>query len=275
MPPTRFIDIPGVRIACDLAGQGSDLVFLHGGLLDRRMWDAQFSFFAANHRAIRYDVRSAGESETTPSTQPFTHHEDLRHFLSALNISRVSLVGHSNYAIALDFTIAYPDLVEKLVLVSPGLRGYEFRDPWVRSKFTMMIGALQQRNLNEAIEVFLTMWVDGPTRTPAQVDSLVRERVRDMVTHSLPMSRLAPNCKGLEPPAASRLAEVRVPTLIVLGIEDASDIHAIGELMRDRIARSTLVKIQDVGHTLVMEKPDQFNRVVEDFLGAGSDRTCP
>jgi Alpha/beta hydrolase family len=95
MPPTRFIDIPGVRIAGDLAGQGSDLVFLHGGLLDRRMWDAQFSFFAANHRAIRYDVRSAGESETTPSTQPFTHHEDLRHFLSALNISRVSLVGHS------------------------------------------------------------------------------------------------------------------------------------------------------------------------------------
>jgi 3-oxoadipate enol-lactonase len=95
-------------------------------------------------------VRSAGESETSPSTQPFTHHEDLRHFLSALNISRVSLVGHSNYAIALDFTIAYPDLVEKLiynlVLVSPGLRCYEFRDPWVGSKFTMMIGALQQRN---------------------------------------------------------------------------------------------------------------------------------
>jgi hypothetical protein len=36
MPTTRFIDIPGVRIAGDLAGQGSDLVFLHGGLLDRR-----------------------------------------------------------------------------------------------------------------------------------------------------------------------------------------------------------------------------------------------
>jgi pimeloyl-ACP methyl ester carboxylesterase len=63
-------------------------------------------------------VRSAGESETSPSTQPFTHHEDLRHFLSALNISRVSLVGHSNYAIALDFTIAYPDLVEKLIYLN-------------------------------------------------------------------------------------------------------------------------------------------------------------
>jgi pimeloyl-ACP methyl ester carboxylesterase len=43
----------------------------------------------------------------------------------------VSLAGLSNYAIALDFAITYPDLAEKLVLVSLGLRGYEFRDPWI------------------------------------------------------------------------------------------------------------------------------------------------
>jgi hypothetical protein len=38
----------------------------------------QFAFFARNHHAIRYDMRSAGQSETTPTTEPFTHHEDLR-----------------------------------------------------------------------------------------------------------------------------------------------------------------------------------------------------
>jgi 3-oxoadipate enol-lactonase len=43
---TGFIDIPGVRLAHDMAGRGSPVVFLHGGLLDRRMWDGQFAFFA-------------------------------------------------------------------------------------------------------------------------------------------------------------------------------------------------------------------------------------
>lgn len=261
-----FVELPGVRLAYDLAGQGAPVVFLHGGLLDRSMWDRQFEFFAHHHCAIRYDMRSSGQSETQPYSEPFTHHEDLLHFLQALNLQRVSLVGLSNYAVALDFTIAYPRLVEKLVLVSPGLRGYEFRDAWVETKFSAMIQALGQQNLSGAVEVFLTMWVDGPYRTPDEVNPLVRERVREMVTRAFRLSRLAPNCKGLEPPALGRLSAVRVPTLVVLGDKDTPDIHAIGQLIHDGIAGSQLVKICDVGHTLVMEDPKEFNRVVDDFL---------
>lgn len=120
------VEIPGVRIAYETAGRGPALMFLHGGLLDRHMWDDQFAFFARRYRVIRYDMRSSGDSETVPTTDPFTHHEDLRRFLKALHIDRLSLVGLSHYSIALDFTIAYPELVEKLVLVSPGNAGVRF-----------------------------------------------------------------------------------------------------------------------------------------------------
>lgn len=261
-----FVDLPGVRLEYDIAGKGAPVVFLHGALLDRRLWDGQFEFFASNHRTIRYDMRCAGGSETTPSIEPFTHHEDLLHLLQMLNVPRVSLVGLSNYGVALDFTIACPKLVEKLVLVSPGLRGYEFRDPWVGTGFAAMMRALGQQDLSGAVEGFVRMWVDGPYRTPAEVDPLVREKVREMVTHAFPLSRLAPNCKGLEPPAAGRLSEVLVPTLVVLGEKDAVDIHVIAQLIHERIRGSELVKITGVGHTLVLEKPEEFNRVVETFL---------
>jgi pimeloyl-ACP methyl ester carboxylesterase len=69
------------------------------------MWDEQFSFFAQRYQAVRYDMRGAGRSDTTPSTEPFAHHEDLNHLLQALQIEQVSLVGLSNYAAALDFAI--------------------------------------------------------------------------------------------------------------------------------------------------------------------------
>ena len=211
-------------------------------------------------------MRSSGQSETKPTTELFTHHEDLRQFLNALEVNRASLIGLSNYAVALDFAIAHPDSIEKLVLVSPGLRGYDFRDPWVETKFGAMMQALSQRDLNGAVEVFLTVWVDGPFRRPAEVNPLVRERVREMVSRSFGLSRIAPNCKGLDPPAAGRLSELRVPTLVVLGEKDAPDTLAIGKLIHEGVVGSQVVTISDVGHLLSMEKPNEFNHTVEDFL---------
>ena len=123
-------------------------------------------------------MRGAGQSEVISCIEPFAHHEDLFRLLQGLQIGRASLVGHSNYGVALDFAITHPESVHKLVLVSPGLRGYKFRDPWVGTEFAAMIAALEQKDLNGAVEVFLRMWVDGPYRTPAQIDPLMRQRAR-------------------------------------------------------------------------------------------------
>jgi pimeloyl-ACP methyl ester carboxylesterase len=263
-----FADVPGARLAYDRAGQGSTVVLLHGAFLDRHMWDDQFSALACHFDTVRYDLRSAGQSETQLSPEPYAHHEDLRHLFQALAIPRASLVGLSNHAIALDFALAYPDLVHKLVLASPGLRGYAFQDPWVEERFGAMLHALEQRDLDGAVEIFLTMWLDGPYRTPAQVAPSIRERARAMVAHAFPVSRLAPNAMGLEPPALDRLGDVRVPTLVVLGEHDAPDIHRIGRLIHERLAGSQLVVVPGAGHTLTMEQPEVFNHLVEDFLRA-------
>lgn len=261
-----FVDLPGVRLAYDSAGQGDAVVFLHGGLLDRQVWDGQFTVFAQHHHVLRYDLRSAGQSETTPTTEPYTHYADLYGFLQALQIDQVTLVGHSNYGIALDFALIYPHLVRKLVIVSPGLRGYAFRDPWAGERFAALGQALSQRDLAGAVEVFLTMWVDGPQRQPDEVDHEARERLRLMVTHAFAMSRFAPNSVGIEPPAIGRLAEIQAPTLVILGDKDAPDILEIGQLIYQQINRSKLITMANVGHTLMMEKPDEFNRIVEGFL---------
>jgi len=57
-----------------------------------------------------------------------------------------------------------------------------------------------------------------------------------------------------------------VPTLVVLGQKDAPDILAIGKLIHEGLVGSQVVTISDVGHLLPMEKPNEFNHTVEDFL---------
>ena len=51
-----FVELPGARLYYEISGEGNPVIFLHGGLLDGRMWDHQFSFFAQHYQAIRYDM---------------------------------------------------------------------------------------------------------------------------------------------------------------------------------------------------------------------------
>jgi pimeloyl-ACP methyl ester carboxylesterase len=87
------------------------------------------------------------------------------------------------------------------------------------------------------------------------------------VTHGfveLPGARLyyemAGDVQYLEPPAVGRLAEIHVPTLVVVGEQDTSDVHAIGKLLQEQVAGAEVVMMANVAHTLSMEKPDELNQ---------------
>lgn len=264
---TGFAQIPDAHLYYEISGEGDTIVFLHGGFLDRRMWDEQFPFFAGQYQAIRYDMRCAGKTATFPSTEPYAHYQDLYHLLQVLSLQRVTLIGLSLGArTALDFSLVYPERVQKLVLVSPSISGYTFLDEWAHKHYAEMFKALSQKDLVGAVEEQLILWTDGPNRTPEQVDRDMRERIREMVAHAFPLSRLAPNVKDLEPPALSRLSEIHVPTLVVLGEKDVPEIHTNGKLLHQQVVGTELVILSDVGHTLVMEKPSEFNTLVDHFL---------
>jgi 3-oxoadipate enol-lactonase len=150
---TGFAELPRARLYYEMAGDGEPLVFLHGGFLDGRMWVEQFPFFAERYQALRYDRRCAGKSETAPSTEIYTHHQDLFHLLRALDIQRPTLVGLSEGGrVAIDYSIAYPELVQKLVVVSPAVGGFAYQDEWTLKHWEAMVQALSQRDLARAVE---------------------------------------------------------------------------------------------------------------------------
>src|ERR1051325_10852567 len=87
-------------------GSGPAVVLIHGGQLDRRMWDAQFDELAKEFRVVRYDLRGFGKSP--PPTKGFSNEDDLARLMDRLKIKRARFVGLSlGAAVAVDFAITH------------------------------------------------------------------------------------------------------------------------------------------------------------------------
>ncbi len=122
---TGFADINGGKLYFELDGQGPALVMIHGGLVNHHLWDEQFDYFVHHgYQVLRYDVRGFGQSSIPDRS--FSYHDDLKLLLDSLGIERAIVMGLSmGGAIAIDFTLAYPDKVEALIPVAAGLSGYQ------------------------------------------------------------------------------------------------------------------------------------------------------
>ena len=194
---------------------------------------------------------------------------DLFSLLQFLNIQKTYVMGLSmGGSLSVDFTLQYPGMVDALITVGAGLSGFEEDDPEeFKAKNEEMQEAFMRGDIARSVEISLQMWTDGPFRTPEQVNPQVRERVRAMTTHNLERGddeEVQP--QHIETPAAGRLSEIQVPTLIIVGGEDVEFILTIADKLERDIVGAKKVVIPGTAHHLNMEKPQEFNRVVIDFL---------
>ena len=171
-------------------------------------------------------------------------------------------------SLSVDFTLQYPEMVDALITVGAGLSGKEEDDSEeLKAKFEKMEEAFNSGDVDRSVEISLQIWTDGPFRTPEQVNPQVRERVRAMTTYNFKRENdedVEP--QHLEPPAAGRLAEIHVPTLVIVGSEDVEFILSIADKLEKDIVGAKKVVMPHTAHHLNMEKPQEFNRVVIEFL---------
>jgi 3-oxoadipate enol-lactonase len=264
-PGAGFLHVQGAPLYYEVAGQGYPLLLIHAGIADNSMWDEQFHVFAERYKVMRYDLRGYGKSEFPAGL--FANHEDAAALLTFLNVKKAHIIGISfGSQIALDFTLIHPEMVASLVMVAPAAGGHKPSADVIR--FNEEEEALLERgDLEGATELNLRMWVDGPKRTPEQVNPSVRRRVHAMQYHAftVPIPEAAEELE-LQPPAITRLQEVSVPMLIMVGDYDIPDKLALAQKLAGEIPGAQQVVIPGVAHMVTMEKPGEFNRVVLDFL---------
>lgn len=234
--------------------RGVPVVFLHGGLIDSRLWNAQFAWFSERADAIRFDLPGNGRSD--PAHGAFPAFEALAAAFSALDVERAHLVGLSGGArIAIDFSIRYPERAEKLVAVAPGISGYE-RWSLPEERVRPLLTALEDRDRDAAAGAWLDIWAP-----------VTKERLLDLGRDNADSLFALEALEELEPPAIDRLGELTAPTLVIVGDRDVRDIQTIVELIiRDApFARKRVFEGAD--HFPNVYDEAGFNAVVAQFLG--------
>jgi pimeloyl-ACP methyl ester carboxylesterase len=158
--------------------------------------------------------------------------------------------------------------VSLLVLVGSGLRGFEMNDE-TKAGWEEEEAALERGDDDEAVEINMRMWVDGPSRSPGEVDPRMRRSIAEMQRRAIDVWRSAGE-EGEHQPLVEdwgdRLAEISVPTLILVGELDRPEMGEIAERLEREIPNSRRETIADTAHVPNMERTEEFDRLVLEFL---------
>lgn len=268
-----FAEINGAKLYYEVAGQpdGETLVFVHAGVADSRLWDDQVPFFGEKYRVIRYDMRGFGKSE--PVDGEFAHRDDLYALLQYLGVEKAHLVGCSmGGGFCMDTALNHPEIAASLTMVCSGPRGLnlDISSEALDAKFEQAEALSEMGDIDAVNEIETQIWFDGISRTPADVDPVLRAKALDMnriaLTHEA--KGLGQHKPPMQPSAAERLSELKLPVLLIIGALDTPYILAAGKYMEERIEGAKTVFIQNTAHLPSMEHPAEFNQILADFLSS-------
>ena len=257
---TGYVDVSGRKLYYEECGSGRAIVLLHDGLLDSASWDEVWQPLGAKYHVIRYDRRGYGRSD--PATSSFSPGEDLAKLLSYLKLQHAVVAGSSSgAALAIDFALEHPEMVDGLFLVGPVLHGLEysaaFRERANRNNEPMARDDVRAMARNWSQDKFL---VAGPNEN-------ARRRIYEHLFANAEKLKKYDGAleKKLMPPASERLGEIKAPTLILMGEEDVTDVHIHAKAIHAGIAGSQLVVVNNTGHLIQLEKADEVVRRLETF----------
>lgn len=250
---TRRIAGPSGKLGVDDGGSGPAVVFLHSLAGNTGQWSAQLEHLRPARRAVALDLRGHGRSEP-PADGEYRIEAQVRDVAAvadALGLERFALVGHSLGAgVALEYAGAHPERITHLVLADP--IGDGTQTP--RSEVEPFLEALDSPGYVETIEGYWSSIAGSDGAVLERLLADLRATPRDTVVRGLHA------VMAYDPKPA--LARLRPPTLAI--VTPSNDfpysMHQLGAGLPHRV-------IEGTGHWLQIERPAEFNHILDRFLG--------
>ena len=241
---------------------GPPIVFSNSLGANITMWQPQVDHFKSDFRVIRYDHRGHGKSEVTPGPYSFEQLcNDAVALMDALNIERAHFVGLSMGGMtALGLALDHPDRLLSIcsancvaTIPAEGLKIWDER-----------IAAITAGGLEPILDGTLQRWFTEPTiKTRPEEMAAVRSMIA-----ATPVKGYLGCCGALKQlNYLERLGQIELPTLFISGMHDQGAPVAAMREMQKRVAGSVYVEL-DAAHVSNIERPQEFNRALGDFLSA-------
>ena len=267
----KDVTVLGFKLHYIEAGKGAPVVLLHGLGGDGSRWSPNIEPLARDFHVFALDQIGFGQSD-----KPLANYhtgmlaEFLVGFLTAVNVPKASLVGNSMGAgVALYTAAKFPDVVDRIVLADGG--GFRAADRAAASAAAPTAEQLHRQQIQNSVtreetrEFFRILFHDKNRVTDKMVDDQLALRLRSAFTITKVQESGA---KGLGSLTEEQVRGVTAPTLIVWGKYDELASPAGADRLERTIPGSRKVIIDDCGHMPQLEKADEFNRLVRDFLTA-------
>lgn len=264
-----FLEVDGTRLHyADVGGNATatmpPVVLLHAFPLHSAMWAPQLACLSAAHRVIAPDLKGFGASDAPDDLAGYTmlgYADEVAGMLDGLGVERVVLGGLSMGGyVALAFLRQYPDRVAGLVLADTRAAA-DTADVFERR--TDQQDQVAREGTTALIEVLLGGLLCDNTKSHRL--ELV-EQVRRLMANPAAGFIGALEAMKHRPDATEELASIAVPTLVVVGEDDALSPPDVARRMQEAVPGAELAVLPRAGHLSSLEAPDEFNAAVTDFL---------
>jgi pimeloyl-ACP methyl ester carboxylesterase len=267
------VTVNGANLAVEERGSGQEsIVFAHGVLLNRRMFDRQLDALKDRYRCIAFDFRGHGESEVTDDGYAVDElTEDAAALIRQLKSAPCHFVGHSlGSFVGLRLGVRYPELVRSLILVSASA-DQQRRSQAIR--YRLLQAVARWVGIRPLVPTLMNVMF-GQTFMRDADRAVERETWRQLIGSQSLAGGLHAVDGVLERSGVHRdLAKITAPTLIIVGNEDAAAPLRLGKRINDAIAGSQLVTVP-AGHTSPVEQPDAVTAAIEEFLATNRARAA-
>jgi 3-oxoadipate enol-lactonase len=273
MPGVAPMKTKDGRFGYEAAGDPAlpPLVFLHGIGGAARAWRGQLDYFKSSYRAIAWDMPGYGGSAPLPTVSIATLANALKDFLHATGAIKPVIVGHSiGGMIVQQLLTADPLIANAVVLAQTSPAFGKPEGEWQKQFIEARLGPLDRGATMASLAPSLVQELTG--------DDPDREGMA-----------LARDCMGSVPEASYRatmlalmgfdlrhaLKEISVPALLLSGSKDKNAPAPMMAKMATYVPGSLYVELEGVGHLANLERPDEFNAVLWDFLMDSHDISGP